>query len=446
MSRKYFGTDGIRGLAGVGALTRERVEAYGRAAGAYVASMGGSRRILIGRDTRTSGPWMTDALASGFLGAGVAVSDGGILTTPAVQWIAREEGFDLAIVVSASHNPAPDNGIKFFGRDGRKLPDADEIRIETLIDQDPGIVAAPRALRSKDEGASHRYVAAMRQRLTKLSLVGRTLILDCAHGAASSIGPELLNALGASVVVVNAEPTGHNINDNAGVVAVEAMAPLVRRHRGAIAIALDGDADRVLMLDEDGKLRDGDAIMGILARDLAARGELVDRLLVTTVMSNLGLHHFVKNDGIKLEITPVGDRFVSQKMDEMGAVLGGEQSGHIIFREGARWSGDGLYAALRVLEVMTRRDMALAELAREMETFPQVLKNIHAKAKVPIAAIAGLPEAIAAAEQEMGSEGRVLIRWSGTEPLLRIMVEGRRRDMVDRWMAHLMGVATESLT
>lgn len=445
MERKYFGTDGIRGPAGEGLLAPDRVAALGRAAGAFVADMGGARRVLIGRDTRESGPWIAKLLADGFRGAGVAVCDGGVLTTPAVQWLAREEHFDLAVVVSASHNPAADNGIKFFGGDGRKLPDESELRIEQLIDADDGVATDPRGNLLKDGGAAARYIDGLRLRLPQLDLAGRTIVLDCAHGAASEIGPELLRRFGARVVVRNAAPDGKNINAAAGVFAVDALAPVVAEYGACLAVALDGDADRVLLLDERGLQRDGDAILGVLARDLHDRRALPGSRLITTVMSNLGLKHFLRAVGIAVEVTPVGDRFVAQRMATTGTILGGEQSGHIIFREGDVWSGDGLYAALRVLDIMVRRRKSLSELAHGLETFPQVLVNIHARVKMALEDIPGMSAAIEAAQTALGEDGRVLIRWSGTEALLRVMVEGRDRTLVDRLVADLAATAKAGL-
>jgi phosphoglucosamine mutase len=445
LERKYFGTDGIRGPAGVGMLAPDRVAALGRAAGAFVADMGGARRVLVGRDTRESGPWIARLLADGFRGAGVAVSDGGILTTPAIQWLAREERFDLAVVVSASHNPAADNGIKFFGGDGRKLPDESELRIEELIDADDGVVVPPRGNLLKDDGAAHRYVDGMRRRLPNLDLTGKTIVLDCAHGAATEIGPELLRRFGAEVVVRHASPDGRNINENAGVFAVKAMAPDVAARKACLGIALDGDADRVLLLDEQGVERDGDAILGVLARDLHARNGLAGARLITTVMSNFGLKHFLRAVGIAVEVTPVGDRYVAQRMATTGTVLGGEQSGHIIFREGDVWSGDGLYAALRVLDVIMRRRLPLSSLLEGFETFPQILENVHAKVRIPTEEIPGLQAAIEKAQALLGDDGRVFIRWSGTEALLRVMVEGRDRPLVERLVADLVAAARAGL-
>lgn len=425
--RKYFGTDGIRDRAGEGLLAPARVAVYGRALGRFVSARAPGGRVLIGRDPRISGPSIVAALAEGLVADGLTVVDGGVLTTPAVQTLCREERFDLALVVSASHNPAHDNGVKVFGGDGRKLPDQDEAALEALIDADAGPllpIAGGRLVADLD--AENRYIAFVRNVcLPGLDLGGMTVALDCAHGAASRIGPKLLDAFGVRALVHHAEPDGYNINRDAGVFCIERMRGTVLEQSPAVGLALDGDADRAMFLDEEGRLRDGDDIVGALAADMAERGALVDRRVVTTVMSNFGLNVFLKRRGIVQESTNVGDRYVAQRMAETGAVLGGEQSGHVILREGERWYGDGLLTALRVFEVMRRTGRSLAELCRGVERFPQLLLNVKVKTKPPVADIAGLAAATKAAEDALEGEGRVLLRYSGTEPLLRVMVEGR---------------------
>jgi phosphoglucosamine mutase len=446
-TRKYFGTDGIRDRAGEGLLAPDRVLAYGRALGRFVAMRRPGGRVLLGRDTRASGPEISAALAEGLVAAGLVAVDGGVLTTPAVQTLCREEGFALALVISASHNPAHDNGVKVFGGDGRKLPDAEEAAVELLIDADRGRVApAPGGKLVADADAADRYVRFVREAcLPGLDLGGMRIVLDCAHGAASRLGPRLLDAFGARVTVRHAEPDGLNINREAGVFYVDRLRSEVREGGPAIGLALDGDADRAMFLDEEGTLRDGDAVVGLLAADLAARGALPGNRVVVTVMSNFGLHVFLKKRGVTAEQTAVGDRYVAQRMDETGAVLGGEQSGHVILRDGARWYGDGLLTALRVCEALRRTGRSMADSCREIERFPQLLVNVRVKAKPPTTEIPGLHEAAAAAENALGGEGRVLLRYSGTEPLLRVMVEGREEARVRALAEGLADVVRRSL-
>jgi phosphoglucosamine mutase len=425
MTRKYFGTDGIRDRAGEGLLSPELVHAYGRAIGDVARRRFGPARILVGRDTRASGPVLLGQLRPGLLGGGHEVVDGGVLSTPAVQALAREEGFHLALVISASHNPAADNGIKIFGHDGRKLRDDLEREIEAAVGA-PSAAVPPQSGRFRsDPEAAERYLGFLAAlALPGLRLDGMRVVLDAAHGAAHRIGPELFRSFGADVVARGVSPDGSNINDGAGVFAMQALAAEVLAARAAVGLALDGDADRVLLVDETGAVRDGDFMLAILGRDLHRRGLLAGDCLVTTVMANLGLKLHLESLGIACRLVPVGDRHVAQAMDDLGAVLGGEQSGHVIFREGARWFGDGLYTALRVIDVMQREQEPLSRLAAGMSKFPQVLLNVPVRAKPDLASLPELVRAQEAAETALAGRGRVLLRYSGTEPLLRIMIEG----------------------
>jgi phosphoglucosamine mutase len=429
VSRKYFGTDGIRDVAGQGLLAAPRIRELGWALGAYLHQRQPAARVLVGRDTRASGPSILEGLAPGITGAGHRLLDGGILSTPAVQSLCREEAFDLAIVISASHNPARDNGIKLFGSDGRKLPDDAELLIEELMDEAAAGRVPPRGPKGsveRDDAAGQRYLRFLREDcLPDLDLSGMRVVLDCAHGAASELGPELLESFGAQVDTRGAAPDGLNINDGAGVFFVEELGEGVQARGAVLGMALDGDADRVLVVDETGIPRDGDHVMGILAADLKERGALHGDRLVTTVMANLGLRVYLKSLDIACDMVPVGDRFVASRMAETGAVLGGEQSGHVIFRSGDRWFGDGLYTALRLLDVIGRCGRPLSELAARVEKFPQVLVNVPVQRKTPIEQLEELRATAERCEAELGGEGRVLLRYSGTEPLLRVMVEGR---------------------
>jgi phosphoglucosamine mutase len=446
VTRKYFGTDGIRDTAGKGLLAAERVAAYGRAFGRHFARRSPQARVLIGRDTRASGPAIADGLGAGLAAAGLVVVDGGVLTTPAVQALAREEHFDYAIVVSASHNPAEDNGIKVFGPDGRKLPDDAEAAIEALIEADAPAAPVAGGGRTADPGIENRYVDFIREAcFPSLDLRGKTVVLDCAHGAASHLGPRLLDAFGARVLVYHAQPDGRNINDHAGVFFVEALADAVQSNSPAIAVALDGDADRAMFLDESGTVRDGDHLLGLLAEDLHRRKALAGNVVVTTVMANLGLSRFLRHLGVRLEVVPVGDRHVAAKMEETGAVLGGEQSGHVIFRDGPRWFGDGLYTALRVLEVMTRSERPLRDLAAGVQKYPQVLRSVRVRTKIPYADVPALASAVREAESILGTDGRLVARYSGTEPIFRVMAEGRDPDVVAKLVDGIARIAEREL-
>jgi phosphoglucosamine mutase len=447
VTRKYFGTDGIRDVAGRGLLAPDRVLVYGRAFGRFVSTRAPGGRVLVGRDTRGSGPAIVSALAEGLTGFGLEVVDGGVLTTPAVQTLCREEKFDSAIIVSASHNPAQDNGIKLLGPDGRKLPDDAETEVERLIDEGPKAPAAGGAGRlSTAPELEASYFSFIREKcFPSLDLRGKTIILDCAHGAASHIGPRLLDLFDARVFVFHAQPDGLNINRNAGVFHVANLKEAVELNAPAIAVALDGDADRALFLDETGEIRDGDHVLGLLAEDLHRRKSLPGDLVVTTVMANLGLAHFLRRLGVRQEVVPVGDRHVVAKMEEKGAVLGGEQSGHIIFREGERWFGDGLYTALRVLDVMSRSGRTLHELTAGIEKYPQLIRNVPVRRKLPPETVPPLAAAIHEAEAALGADGRVVVRYSGTESIFRVMIEGRVATMVAALAERIAAVAAQAL-
>jgi phosphoglucosamine mutase len=449
LKRRFFGTDGIRGEAFVGLLAKDQVSAYGQALGVWLARKRHDARVLIGRDTRRSGPLLQSLLAAGIVGSGHHVVDGGVLPTPAVQSLCREMGFDLAIVISASHNPAQDNGIKFFGSDGRKLPDEAEELIEahilSTLQQTLEPVAGRAGHSLVDLSLAERYVSGLVARFQNLRLEGQRIVLDCANGAASWVAPEALKRLGADVLVRGASPDGDNINAGCGVFHVAELGPVVREERAVLGAALDGDADRMLLVDEHGHERDGDHILGLLASHLDQNGALPNSTLVTTVMANLGLKVYLEEHGIRCEMTPVGDRHVAEGMAVSGAALGGEQSGHIIFREGHAWYGDGLYTLLRILEVMAERKLGLAELCQGIEKYPQRLINVVVGKKPPLDGLPALVAAKARAEERMGGTGRVLLRYSGTESLLRVMVEGKDLALVEELAEDLASVAREAL-
>ncbi len=409
--RIVFGTDGVRGIANEGLMPED----------ALALGLAGARLfsgpLLVGRDTRLSGGMLSSALAAGASSGGADVVDAGVLPTPAIAALAKERGAAAAAVVSASHNPYPDNGIKFFSGEGLKLPASLERELERLAAEAPlarptksGIGAISRL-----EGPPERYVRSVLGRLRPRA-EGMKVLLDCAHGAAYEVAPLAIKELGAKLTVVGDEPTGTNINEGVGSTHVEKLeAP-----GHDVAFAFDGDADRVLAVDEKGCLVDGDKIVAILARDMKERGALVGEVVVT-VMSNLGFFKAMESLGVHCEVTPVGDRHVSEAMARLGASLGGEQSGHVIVSEYAT-TGDGLVTALALLDVMARSGRPLSELAGVMEVYPQTLVNVPVEDRA-VAGSEPVKEAVAKAEDRLGKEGRILLRPSGTEPVVRVMVE-----------------------
>ncbi len=429
-SRKLFGTDGIRGAANEPPMTPEMALRLGQAI-AYVAKRDKNRpvRVVIGKDTRLSGYLFETALASGVVAMGGRVMLCGPVPTPAVANLTQSMRADAGVVISASHNPYQDNGIKIFGPDGFKLPDAEEEAIERLMESSD--LDAERATGSaigkavKIEDARGRYVVFCKGTFpNKLSLDGVKMVVDAAHGAAYVVAPAVFTELGADVIPLGIKPNGKNINRDAGALHPEHVANEVVRRGAAIGIALDGDADRVIMIDERGKVVDGDAIMALCALRMIKQKRLPKRAVVATVMSNLGLERAVASQGGKLVRTAVGDRYVVEAMRAGGYTFGGEQSGHLVFLEHAT-TGDGIVAALQVLAIMLEEGKPLSELASSaMTRVPQVLENATFPARKPVEEMAALTREIAKVEADLGSTGRVLVRWSGTEPKLRVMVEG----------------------
>jgi phosphoglucosamine mutase len=428
--RSLFGTDGIRGVANVYPMTPELALALGRAV-TYVAGLGQHHkpRVLIGKDTRLSGYMLETALAAGVTSMGGRVLLCGPIPTPAVAHLTVSMRADAGIVISASHNPYDDNGIKIFGRDGFKLPDAAEVEIETLIreperlgDRHTG-PAIGRA--AKLEDSRGRYVAFVKNTFPRdLTLDGVRVVVDAAHGAAYVVAPLVFSELGARTYPIGVRPNGTNINREAGALHPEHAKAEVVRRGARIGIALDGDADRVIVIDEKGEIVDGDAVMAMCATRMKLDGELRRDTVVATVMSNLGLERALEAQGIGLVRTPVGDRYVVDAMRQGGFNLGGEQSGHLIFLDHSS-TGDGLIGALQVLALMIRTGKPLSELARQaMERVPQVLESVTLAARKPLEDMASLQKLVERVRTSLGNEGRVLVRWSGTEPKLRVMVEG----------------------
>lgn len=425
--RAYFGTDGIRGQANKHPMTAEVALRVGLAAGKLFRSQDERRHlVVIGKDTRLSGYMIEPALVAGLTSVGMDVRLFGPLPTPAVAMMTRSMRADLGIMISASHNNFADNGIKLFGPDGYKLSDEQELKIEALMDE--GLqegLAAPRELGrvKRIDDAQARYVEIVKATFPRnLSLAGKRIVLDCANGAAYKVAPTALYELGAEVIALGDTPDGTNINEECGSTHPEAMAKMVREYRADIGIALDGDADRLVICDEKGLVVDGDQIMAIIAAAAHSAGTLKGGGVVATVMSNLGLERFLNGLGLNLERTAVGDRYVMQRMREGGFNVGGEQSGHLILSD-LSTTGDGLIAALQVLAVMVHTGKPMSALGRQFEPVPQLLENVRFAGGKPLEAKA-VKEAIAEGEAQLNGAGRIVVRASGTEPLIRIMAEG----------------------
>ena len=434
MSRTLFGTDGVRGTANTHPMTAEMALKLGAAAGRYFRrDQSAAHRVVIGKDTRLSGYMFETALTAGLTSTGMNVLLLGPVPTPAVGFLTKSMRADLGIMISASHNPAHDNGIKFFGPDGFKLSDEAEQEIEDLVAN--GVRPAQamnigRATRIDD--GRFRYVERAKQSFPgDLTLSGLKVVIDCANGAAYRTAPEVLWELGAEVVPVGVTPNGLNINDRCGSTHVETAAEAVVSHGADVGICLDGDADRVMILDENGEVADGDQIMALLAARWAASGRLHGGALVATVMSNLGLERFLRERGLRLERTAVGDRYVVERMRAGGWNLGGEQSGHIVMTDYAT-TGDGLIAGLQFLAAMAETGKPASMLARSFETVPQLLKNVRYRAGATLLEAESVKVTIAAAEIALGGSGRLLIRKSGTEPLIRVMAEAENTDILVR--------------
>ena len=429
--RKYFGTDGVRGRAN-GVITPELALKIGQAAGLQFQRGDYRHRVVIGKDTRLSGYMIETALIAGFTSVGVDVLQLGPMPTPAVAMLTRSMRCDLGVMISASHNPYEDNGIKIFGPDGFKLSDETEIAIEKLLDADLGIKLAGSAAlgRAKRIESVHaRYIEFAKRTLSRtLDLEGMRVVVDCANGAAYKVAPETLWELGAEVIAIGVEPDGFNINRNVGSTAPDALIAKVRELRADIGIALDGDADRVLIVDEKGQTVDGDQLMAVVARSWRDDGRLAQPGVVATIMSNLGLERYLGGLGLNLVRTAVGDRYVLEHMREHGYNLGGEQSGHIILSD-YMTTGDGLIAALQLLSVVKRLDKPVSEVCHCFEPLPQILKNVRYQQGQPLQADS-VVTAIESGRERLGKTGRLVIRPSGTEPVIRVMGEGDDRDLV----------------
>ena len=446
MSRQYFGTDGVRGRVGQMPITPEFVMRLGYAAGMALIAQNKDLRIdrpavLIGKDTRVSGYLLEAALEAGFSAAGVDVRLAGPIPTPAVAYLTRALRLDVGVMVSASHNPYYDNGIKFFSALGSKLSDAVELEIERLLNQPMGCVDSARLGRAQRiDDAAGRYIEFCKSTFpADLNLRGLRIALDCAHGAAYQIAPKVFHELGAEVVAVGVEPNGLNINDGVGATFPENLRRAVLQHRADLGIALDGDADRILMCDSAGELYDGDKLLYVLARSRQKKG--MTEGIVSTLMSNLGLEHAIARLGLPFVRAKVGDRYVLEAQLERGWKLGGENSGHIICLD-RHTTGDGIVSALQVLAALKEANETLAQACSDLSFYPQVLINVPIKKGFDWKADQSIKAACQAAETALGQTGRVLLRQSGTEPVLRVMVEGQNGEQV-KTLAHQIAAAVK---
>ena len=432
MGRKFFGTDGIRGRTNVAPMTADTAMRVGQAAGAFFLRGHHRHRVVIGKDTRLSGYMMESAMVAGFTSVGMDVIQVGPMPTPAVAMLTKELRADLGVMISASHNPFADNGIKLFGPDGYKLSDAAEMAIEKLMEKPAALIDAPKIGRAKRiEDARGRYIHFAKSTFPDhLRLDGLKVVVDCANGAAYHVAPEALWELGAEVVALGTKPNGTNINDGCGSTAPDVLRETVVASGAHLGLALDGDADRLIVVDENGELVDGDQLMALIALSQKKRGSLRGGGIVATVMSNLGLERKLAEQGLDLHRTTVGDRYVLEAMREMDRNVGGEQSGHIILSDHAT-TGDGLVAGLQVLAALVESGKPASDVLHMFEPVPQLLKNVRFGGGQPLEA-AGVKEAIAGAESELGDRGRLVIRKSGTEPLIRVMAEGDDLAMVER--------------
>jgi len=442
-TRSLFGTDGMRGVANFEPMTGATVMRLGMAIAARLRQPGRHTRIAIGKDTRLSGYMFESALAAGIVAMGADVWLTGPLPTPGIAFITSSMRCDAGVVISASHNPFEDNGIKVFARDGYKLPDHVEAEIEALM-QSPDLDAqraAPADIgyNRKLEDARGRYVVYCKATFpSELTLDGLRVVVDAAHGAGYRVGPAVFEELGAKVIAIHTKPDGKNINAKAGALHPQAMAETVKLHDAHIGVALDGDADRCVLVDEKGNIIDGDAVMALCGTRMIREGKLASNTLVATVMSNLGLERAMRQVGGRVVRTQVGDRYVVEEMRKNGFNFGGEQSGHLVFLDHAT-TGDGIVAALRVLAVMVKEGKPLSELAKVMERTPQVLVNLAVEKKVPLDQLPDVQKLIKDVETQLGDDGRVLVRYSGTESKARVMIEGMDEVRIQGWADEIAG-------
>ena len=446
---KLFGTDGIRGVANQFPLTPEFVTRIGSAIGQVVGRGSMRPRALIGRDTRISGPMIENALAAGLMAQGFDTLHVGVLATPGMAYLTRELGAQCGISISASHNPFQDNGIKVFGGDGFKIPDARENEIETLAQTElaQGTTAEHVGHRYDDPALIEKYFDFVLSVLHRQTILrGKRIVVDCNNGAAFQLAPRVLRVLGAQVILLNGEPDGININRGYDSLEPKLLHEAVLQEHADWGVQFDGDGDRAVFVDELGNYVDGDFVLAILARDLRARGLLIGDVLVSTVMANAGLEESLRQAGITLERTAVGDRWVTERMRACGALIGGEQSGHVILFDGGHTTGDGLYTTVRLVEVLMRTGKTLSQLAACMTRYPQVLVNVRVPHKPPLEQLVAIQARVEQARQHLGDGARILLRYSGTENLARVMIEGKDAQAIEREANAIANVIRETIT
>ena len=452
-ARQLFGTDGIRGVAGNFPLTRESVFLIGRALGHDLCRANAKARVIIGQDTRESSGWIADRIALGLHSVGVEVHSAGVITTPGVAFLARSRKFDAGVVISASHNPWTDNGIKVFSGDGFKLPDSHELAIEHEIFsllENSSSHPEPATQPALSLPGEHSLRAAYIQWLASDAhneLRNLRVLVDCANGAATAEAPELFRACGVQASFLHASPDGKNINEGCGALHPHNVARNIAAAKGAydIGVTFDGDADRALFSDAQGRVVNGDGVLLLCARDMKSRGALAGDTVVATTMSNMGLEIALRNSGIRMLRANVGDKYVLEEMMKTGATLGGEQSGHIIFRDGDATTGDGLLTALRVMEVMARTGRPLADLISDLKVFPQRIQNVRVREKVPFDKVPAIADAIAEAQCALDGNGRVVVRYSGTEALARVMIEAESPEKMNAFTDSIAGAIKTAL-
>ena len=444
-TRQLFGTDGIRGVAGEFPLTPASTYAIGRALGHDLLRANNAAQVVIGQDTRESSRWIADRVMQGLASLGVQADSAGVITTPGVAHLARSRNYSAGVVISASHNPWTDNGIKIFSGDGYKLPDAHELAIEQEIFaalQNPQAETEPAPVVASLPGNTDLREDYIHWLATNVNtdLLRLRILVDCANGAAAAEAPGLFRACGIAATIVHASPDGKNINEGCGALHPETLGKIMAERSGEfdLGVTFDGDADRALFCDASGKVVNGDAVLLLAGRDMQERGVLVGNMIVATTMSNMGLEVALRRSGISMLRANVGDKYVLEEMQKTGATLGGEQSGHILFRDGDATTGDGLLTALRVMEIMVRRGKPLAELVGDLKVFPQTIQNVRVREKVPFAQVPEIQQAIQAAERELDGNGRIVVRYSGTEALARVMVEAESEE---RMKALATGIA-----
>jgi phosphoglucosamine mutase len=452
-TRQLFGTDGIRGVAGEFPLTLESTYLIGRALGHDLIRSDPHASVVIGQDTRESSSWIADRVLLGLVSSGCDVHSAGVITTPGVAYLARSRKHAAGVVISASHNPWTDNGIKVFSGDGYKLPDSHELAIEQEIfallqnpERHTPSPVKPAPSLPGEAGLRHAYVEWLAQGL-KTDLSRIRVLVDCANGAATAEAPELFRICRLQATYLSACPDGKNINDQCGALHPEALGRAIAEKKGQfdLGVTFDGDADRALFSDAEGRVVNGDAVLLVVARDMQARGVLPGSTIVATTMSNMGLEIALRKAGIRLLRANVGDKYVLEEMLRTGSILGGEQSGHVIFRDGEATTGDGLLTALRVMDIIERSGESLADLISDLKVFPQTIQNIRVREKIPFAQVPEILRAIEAAERELDGNGRVVVRYSGTETLARVMVEAESEEKMRALAGNIAGAIQRAL-